>query len=178
MVSQRGPVYPGRQVHTKYRPADIHVALFLQGEVSHQSLSVMVRGITYICIATLGGEGGGVLSLENGTDCGMSATELWLSRAAIAKKEGLSRSYKCPCGAIKSVYWILTVVYDGLTEGAGIPQETGTYEVPARRHTRRTVLTGGGVTPVLVCNGERNNICIATLEGGGGVLSLENGTVV
>ena len=65
----------------------------------------------------------------------------------------------------------LTVVYDGLTEGAGVPGETGTYKVPARRHTRRTVLTGGGVTPVFVCNDKWNIICFATPEGGGGTQS-------
>ena len=31
---------------------------------------------------------GGVLGQENGTDCGPTATELWLSRANIAKKKG------------------------------------------------------------------------------------------
>ena len=36
------------------------------------------------------GGGGGILSLEKGTDCGPTAGEVWLSRAKIAKKEGLS----------------------------------------------------------------------------------------
>ena len=38
-----------------------------------------------------GGDGGrGGVGLEKGTDCGLSAAELWLSHAKIAKKEGLS----------------------------------------------------------------------------------------
>ena len=32
----------------------------------------------------LEGRGGGVLRLEKGTDCGLTAVELWLSRAYIA----------------------------------------------------------------------------------------------
>ena len=40
--------------------------------------------------------GGGLLSLlEKGTDCGPTAAELWLSRAKIVKKEGLSSHYEC-----------------------------------------------------------------------------------
>ena len=39
--------------------------------------------------------GGGVLSLEKGTDCGPTATELWLSRAKIVKKGELSSHYEC-----------------------------------------------------------------------------------
>ena len=39
--------------------------------------------------------GGGLLSLEKGTDCGPTAAELWLSRAKIAKNEGLSSHYEC-----------------------------------------------------------------------------------
>ena len=38
--------------------------------------------------------GWGVLSLEKGTDCGLSAAELWLSRANNAKKGGLSSHYR------------------------------------------------------------------------------------
>ena len=34
--------------------------------------------------------GGGVLSLEKGTDCGPTAGERWLSRLTTAKKGGLS----------------------------------------------------------------------------------------
>ena len=41
------------------------------------------------------GEGVGVHSLEKGTDCGLTAAELWLLRAKIAKKEGLSSHYEC-----------------------------------------------------------------------------------
>ena len=37
---------------------------------------------------------GGVLDLEKGTDCGLSAAELWLSRANNAKKGGLSSHYR------------------------------------------------------------------------------------
>ena len=45
----------------------------------------------------LGGRGGGgLLGLEKGTDCGPTATELWLSQANIAKKDGLSSHYDCP----------------------------------------------------------------------------------
>ena len=40
--------------------------------------------------------GGGVLSQEKGTNCGQTATELWLSQANIAKKEGLSSHYDGP----------------------------------------------------------------------------------
>ena len=36
------------------------------------------------------GGGGGVLSLEKGTDCGLTAGEPWLSQPATAKKGGLS----------------------------------------------------------------------------------------
>ena len=32
---------------------------------------------------------------EKGTDCGPTAVELWLSRAKIAKKEGLFSHYEC-----------------------------------------------------------------------------------
>ena len=39
--------------------------------------------------------GGGVLSLDKGTDCGPTAAELWLLRANIPKKEGLSSHYEC-----------------------------------------------------------------------------------
>ena len=34
------------------------------------------------------GGGGGVLSLQKGTDCGPTAGERWLSRPETAKKEG------------------------------------------------------------------------------------------
>ena len=34
--------------------------------------------------------GGGVLNLEKGTDCGLTAVEQWLSQPAMAKKGGLS----------------------------------------------------------------------------------------
>ena len=37
-----------------------------------------------------GGGGGGVLSLEKGTNCGPTAGERWLSQPATAKKGGLS----------------------------------------------------------------------------------------
>ena len=43
----------------------------------------------------MGARGGGVLSLEKGTDCGPTAAELWLLRANIPKKEGLSSHYEC-----------------------------------------------------------------------------------
>ena len=36
------------------------------------------------------GGGGGVLSLEKDIECGLTAAELWLPRAKIAEKEGLS----------------------------------------------------------------------------------------
>ena len=36
------------------------------------------------------GGGGGVLSLEKGTDCGPTDAEGWLSRPKMAKKRGLS----------------------------------------------------------------------------------------
>ena len=39
--------------------------------------------------------GGGVLSLEKGTDCRPTAAELWLLRVNIAKKEGRSSHYEC-----------------------------------------------------------------------------------
>ena len=39
--------------------------------------------------------GGGVLSLEKGTDCGPTATELCLLLAKVAKREGLSSHYEC-----------------------------------------------------------------------------------
>ena len=42
-----------------------------------------------------GPEPRGVLSLKKGTDCGPTAAELWLLRAKIDKKEGLSSHYKC-----------------------------------------------------------------------------------
>ena len=42
-----------------------------------------------------GGGGGAVLSLEKGTDCALTAGELCLSRAKIAKKEGPSSHYEC-----------------------------------------------------------------------------------
>ena len=37
--------------------------------------------------------GGGVLSLEKGTDCGPTTGERWLLRPAVAKKGGLSLCY-------------------------------------------------------------------------------------
>ena len=47
---------------------------------------------------------GGVLRLEKGTDCGMTAAELWLSQAKIAEEEGLSSHPGCAKGAVKLVY--------------------------------------------------------------------------
>ena len=47
--------------------------------------------------------GGGVLSLEKGTDCAPTGTELWLSRANIAKKEGLPSRSTCQYGAVQFV---------------------------------------------------------------------------
>ena len=48
--------------------------------------------------------GGGVISLEKGTDCGPTAVELWLSRANIAKKEGLCSHYESAKEAVKLLY--------------------------------------------------------------------------
>ena len=48
--------------------------------------------LTCVILKTRGG--GGVLSLEKGTDSGPSAVELWLSRANNAKKGGLSSHYR------------------------------------------------------------------------------------
>ena len=42
------------------------------------------------------GGGGGVLRPEKGTDCGPTTAELWMSLVKLAKKEVLSRHYKCP----------------------------------------------------------------------------------
>ena len=39
---------------------------------------------------------GGTYSLEMGADCGTTDAEMWLSRAKIVKKKGLSSHYKCP----------------------------------------------------------------------------------
>ena len=41
----------------------------------------------------LPGGGGGVLGLEKGSDCGLTAAERWLSRCEMAKKGGLSSYY-------------------------------------------------------------------------------------
>ena len=40
-----------------------------------------------------GSQGGGVLSLEKGTDCGLTTWERWLLRPAMAKNGGLSLCY-------------------------------------------------------------------------------------
>ena len=56
--------------------------------------------------------GGGVLSLEKGTDCGPTAGELWLSRAKIAGKEGPSSHYECAKGAVKLVYIRIRTSHD------------------------------------------------------------------
>ena len=62
-------------------------------------MSAMVHGVWQVMRAwgeAPGGRGGGVLSQEKGTNCGQTATELWLSQANIAKKEGLSSHYDGP----------------------------------------------------------------------------------
>ena len=49
-----------------------------------------------------GGVGLGVLSVEKGTDCGLTVTELWLLQAVIAKMGGLSTNkMTCKKGAVK-----------------------------------------------------------------------------
>ena len=58
----------------------------------------------YICIKWRKNVVYAIVSLEKGTDCGLTAVELWLLRAKIAKKEGLSSHYKCAKGAVKRVY--------------------------------------------------------------------------
>ena len=63
--------------------------------VGQCDLSELMREVSITAHCTGGSvnprpEGGGVLSLKKGTDCGPIAGELWLSRPATAKKGALS----------------------------------------------------------------------------------------
>ena len=62
--------------------------LWLNMEYGKYSLFVKL-----VCFRILSRGGGGVLSLEKGTNCGPTAGELWLSQPTTAKKGGLSSYY-------------------------------------------------------------------------------------
>ena len=71
------------------RPLPSRVLMFFSGS-SHVH-SFRVKWGEY----SLDRRGGGVLSLEKGTDCGPTTAELWLSGTKIAKNDGLSSHYEC-----------------------------------------------------------------------------------